>query len=348
MNFPQQIKQHKNESDSFAIILYKLRELGIFRNVTTQDYGIDFEIELVEDGRVCGHCVKVQVKSSDDLHIGTDGRPSIRGIKQTTLRYWAELSYSIPVIALCVDLKTETVYMTEPLFWQAISLLDATNSTKTIYFNKTDTVDALVETISYIAKEYSLREELLAHKWIVRNIRVLFNMYDDSWWYDHGSQNVDKDLFKTFLENARILMMPYLAKSGKSATFEQLFSYDYYYKESDYDEPYNYVVYEGLSHLFRRLLKILDDYRTRVLGSGYFWIYNDDDYFKLIAETIIPTFEDEKALKDFNHDSFFRERKEPNWFSNMLAEIERKSKSRENELMDYLINKYGHYTIYQE
>ena len=52
MNFPKQIQQHKNESDSFAIILYKLRELGIFRNVTSQDYGIDFEIEVVEEERV--------------------------------------------------------------------------------------------------------------------------------------------------------------------------------------------------------------------------------------------------------------------------------------------------------
>lgn len=71
MNFPKQIQQHKNESDSFAIILYKLRDLGIFRNVTSQDYGIDFELELVEDGRVCGHCVKIQVKSSENLK-GTD------------------------------------------------------------------------------------------------------------------------------------------------------------------------------------------------------------------------------------------------------------------------------------
>lgn len=58
--------------------------------MTAQDYGIDFEIELVEDGRVCGHCVKVQVKSSENLYKDKDERPSIGGIKQTTLRYWAE------------------------------------------------------------------------------------------------------------------------------------------------------------------------------------------------------------------------------------------------------------------
>lgn len=44
MNFPKQIQHHKNESDSFAIILYKFRELGILKNVTSQDYWIDFEL----------------------------------------------------------------------------------------------------------------------------------------------------------------------------------------------------------------------------------------------------------------------------------------------------------------
>lgn len=57
MDFPKRIKQRKNESDSFAIILYKLREIGIFRNVTESDYGIDFEIEVVNGEKVEGHCI---------------------------------------------------------------------------------------------------------------------------------------------------------------------------------------------------------------------------------------------------------------------------------------------------
>ena len=59
MDFPKRIKQHKNESDSFAIILYKLREIGIFRNVTESDYGIDFEIEVVNGDKVEGHCLRI-------------------------------------------------------------------------------------------------------------------------------------------------------------------------------------------------------------------------------------------------------------------------------------------------
>jgi hypothetical protein len=38
MDLPKRIKQHKAESDSYAILLYKLKDLGIFRNVTSSDY----------------------------------------------------------------------------------------------------------------------------------------------------------------------------------------------------------------------------------------------------------------------------------------------------------------------
>src|ERR1700683_3097138 len=54
MDLPTRTKQKKAESESYAILLYKLRHLGIFRNLTESDYGIDFEIELVSDGSVTG------------------------------------------------------------------------------------------------------------------------------------------------------------------------------------------------------------------------------------------------------------------------------------------------------
>ena len=105
MDFPTRIRQHKNESDSFAIILYKLREIGIFRNVTESDYGIDFEIEVVNGNKVQGHCIKVQVKSSDNLTVRQkDGIATVGGIEQSSLNYWAEISYNIPVVAIAVDI----------------------------------------------------------------------------------------------------------------------------------------------------------------------------------------------------------------------------------------------------
>ena len=346
MNFPQQIQQHKNESDSFAIILYKLRNLGIFRNVTAQDYGIDFEIELVEDGRVCGHCVKVQVKSSENLYKDKDERPSIGGIKQTTLRYWAELSYSIPVIVLCVDLKTETIYSTGAIFWQAVSLLDATDSTKSIKFKKEISIDELIDEIRKIAKGYSLREELLAHKWLLRNINDIFELYMGSWWYDAYCQTLDLTVFKSFLDNAKVIFAPFVSMYKKyEKNFNQLFSYDYYYRKSDFDGPYNRVVYDGLKLFFILFLKMLDFLRSQVIASGYYWAYNDDDYLKLVVGTKVPTFEDEEELKKFKYDEYFNKEKKTGWFDTFLEEIEKEAKCEKGELMQYLMGKHGYYSF---
>ena len=346
MNFPQQIIQHKNESDSFAIILYKLRELGIFRNVTSQDYGIDFEIELVEDGRVCGHCVKVQVKSSDNLYIDKDGRPSVGGIKQTTLRYWAELSYSIPVIVLCVDLNTEAIYSTGAIFWQAISLLDATDSSKTIKFKNATSTEELLDEIRKIAKGYSLREELMAHKWLLRNISDIFELYAGAWWYDAYCQTLDLNLFRSFLDNAKIVLAPFVCMHKKyEKAFEQLLSYDYYYMKSDCDEPYNRVIYDGLKAFFMLFLRMLDFNRIQVFSSGYYWVYNDDEYLKLVLGTQVPTFEDEEELKKFNHEEYFTKEKKTGWFDAFLDKIEKDSKCEKGELMQYMLDKHGYYTL---
>lgn len=171
MDFPKRIKQHKNESDSFAIILYKLREIGIFRNVTESDYGIDFEIEVVNGDKVEGHCIKVQVKSSDDLNIREDGVATVGGIKQSSLNYWAEISYNLPVVAIAVDVVSETVFVSDALFWQAISKLDNTLSSKTIEFGDCHDDKKNITKLRNLAYGYGLRDFIYAHKWIMRNIR---------------------------------------------------------------------------------------------------------------------------------------------------------------------------------
>jgi len=95
MNLPKRIIQQKHEAESYAILLYKLRKLGVFRNLTENDYGIDFEIEFIENGQVTGKYIKVQVKAAENLKIRKkDKIPTISGIKQSTLLYWAELSFS--------------------------------------------------------------------------------------------------------------------------------------------------------------------------------------------------------------------------------------------------------------
>lgn len=59
MDLPKRTKQQQSEAHSYAVLLYKLRELGIFRNLTENDYGIDFELELVQKDRVTARMVKI-------------------------------------------------------------------------------------------------------------------------------------------------------------------------------------------------------------------------------------------------------------------------------------------------
>jgi hypothetical protein len=76
LDFPTRTKQQKAESASYAILLYKLKGLGIFRNQTESDYGIDFEVELISsEGAVAGEYFKAQVKSAENIYVGDDGVP---------------------------------------------------------------------------------------------------------------------------------------------------------------------------------------------------------------------------------------------------------------------------------
>jgi hypothetical protein len=82
MDLPKRTKQQRSEAHSYAILLYKLRDLGIFRNLTENDYGIDFELELISKEQVTARVAKIQVKSAEDLKLRADKRPSVGGIKE--------------------------------------------------------------------------------------------------------------------------------------------------------------------------------------------------------------------------------------------------------------------------
>jgi len=131
---PKRTAQKKTEADSYAVINYKLGDLGIFRGQTENDYGIDVDLELEQAGFVTGKSVKIQVKSSENLKLRLDGTPSIGGIKQSTLNYWCQIAFRTSVLAYAVDLATEKIYVTADLFWQATKLIDGSAKTKSISF----------------------------------------------------------------------------------------------------------------------------------------------------------------------------------------------------------------------
>ncbi|MCL1092656.1 DUF4365 domain-containing protein [Shewanella kaireitica] len=320
MDLPNQIKQHKAESDSYAILLYHLRDVGIFRNVTENDYGIDFEIEFVEDRRVVGNYIKAQVKASEKLVIrNSDSVPTISGIKQSTLNYWAQLSFKSHVVAYAVDLKTENIYISKPLFWDVISKIDRSNSTKTIEFlPHQNGLKSQVPVAKVFTKAYSvfpsLLDEIYNHKLGLKNLKRFASLYADVFHYDICSEVESQDDFATFLEVCKVLLVHENFDNSKFSDEEKKYRYSHQYwcnqsVNSGYDdEVVNFIARKPMEVLFPLYLDALQKYENRVFSGQYFWLHKDPTYLRLVYENIIPTARDHDGISDLGYD-YPRERR---------------------------------------
>jgi hypothetical protein len=340
MNFPKRIEQHKHESDSFATILYKLKEIGIFRNITESDYGIDFEIEVVNGNQVEGHCIKVQVKSSDKLTVRKrDGHARVGGIKQSTLYYWAELSYNVPIVAIAVDLTEGKIYISDNLFWQAVSLIDATEKdkrpkSKSIDFGKWREIQDEIKRLKRIAYGYGLRDELNAHKWMLRNLISVLALYENSVHCHNGYSTEEDIVFRSFLESARILLgIKSYPEDEDIKSLEKLFDYSFIKNTTKSGEIGYDVARKVMVCIFEILLPRLRLYQVKVFNSAYYWAYKDPDYLKLVISTDIPKENDEKELCEYGRRNPFDETLErEQTFTKVIDEIEKRYNLPPNEL----------------
>ncbi|WP_179007387.1 DUF4365 domain-containing protein [Winogradskyella forsetii] len=331
MNFPKRIKQHKSQSDSFAILLYRLKDIGIFRNVTENDYGIDFEIEFVHNDELIGKYLKAQVKSAEEVYVRNDGVPTVSGIKQSTLLYWTELSFRTHVVVFAVDLKTERIYFTKSIFWQATVLLDKSEKSKTIEFlpaiqlvskddSKTEKeIEKFENTISglnvkKIAYESSISDIIYAHRTLLRNLKSVFELYADTWHYDAWTEVQQLDVFKTVLECSKILIGFDLPKEIDGLNNEErknLFSFDYWARKTDWswDDVSNQIAKMPLKVIYPTLLDKIQFYSNLILEASHYWIYKDRAYLKLVHFTKIPTSRKHSELfaVDYNYNDFENE-----------------------------------------
>ena len=103
-SLPNRPEQHINEQKSIAILLYSLRNFGIVRSISSNDYGIDLEYEFVHNQQVTGRIIKIQLKAKKKVNQTKEGYITVNKLKQSTLNYWAELSYYTNVFIVLVDL----------------------------------------------------------------------------------------------------------------------------------------------------------------------------------------------------------------------------------------------------
>lgn len=331
MKLPTRIQQHKAESDSYAILVYKLRSLGIFRNVTESDYGIDFEVELVHGDQVTGRYFKAQVKSSEKIGIRKkDKVPVVGGIKESTLYYWTELSYKTHVILYAVDLKTEEIYVSKPIFWQAAALINGDGKSKSVEFIATPSRPAITPELKTklpllftlrFALSPSLPDTLYAHKTALRYFRQFMSLYVDVFHYDFHCEIHDPDVLSTLLDVAAILLWnkeQELDGAGLSAADRKgLFSFDHWVRNSgDWatSEVTNLSAQSPVSVLIPLVVAALRRMRQLVFESKYYWSNMDRPYLKLVYETPLPKDTTKDTLNKWGYE-FDKFSHQPNDFS---------------------------------
>lgn len=304
MDFPKRTKQQRSEANSYAILLYKLRHLGIFRNLTENDYGIDFELELINDDQVTARAVKIQVKSAEKLKLGADKTPSVGGIKQSTLTYWCELSYRTNVIAYAVDLDTETIYVSRNLFWQATKAIDGSGASKSIRFmaaGEDGDLTAKVATLIW-AFAPNAADHVYAHTLALRRLKDFLELLGDAYHYDPGTQ-LEILPFRDLLEASRILLWNQGSEIWSDKSDQKHWaSYEYWVQKSEADKWDGLSCYAAqpiLSALLPALMKALRTYREAVLAGKYYWSHRNPEFLQLVYETALPADDDRQGLIDW-------------------------------------------------
>jgi hypothetical protein len=286
MNLPKRILQHQIESKSYAILLYKLRNIGIFRNLTENDYGIDFEIEVVRDGKVTGKFIKAQVKGTEKIKIRKkDKVPTISGIKQSTLYYWTELSQKVNVIIFAVDIKSENIYMTKPIFWQAVSLLDKYGKSKTIEFLSVDKYHG--EVASILTTMYAISPSISDYKYfhinLIRNLKDFLDLYWGVYGNDVQCTLHEPEVFRHFLEICQKLLWERSVKEQfPKLDQDSFYDFNYWSNKGGYGEHNNYICRTPMGILMPVLLNEVQRLYKRVLDSTYYWLHKDISYLQLV------------------------------------------------------------------
>lgn len=293
MDLPKRTIQQQHEAESYAILLYKLRKVGIFRNLCENDYGIDFEIELVSNGKVTGKYIKIQVKSSENLKPRKKDKVlTISGIKQSTLAYWAELSFSTNVLVYAVDLSNENIYLTRPIFWQASRLIDRGNRDKTIEFIPISEYHTEVAEIltSIYAIAPTIRDHIYFHSIILRNLKQFLDLYCDVFHLDAHMPINEPDLFRYFLESCnRLLWHKRISEKFPEEDRGHIYSLNHWEGKTKYRELYNCICQIPMGILIPELLDELVSLRQRVLSGSYYWIHKDISYLRLVYGHEFPT-----------------------------------------------------------
>jgi hypothetical protein len=109
MQLPKRFDTHVTETASGKIFQEIFPDEWIIREVTERDYGIDYYLEICDNGFVTGKLLSIQLKGSENIRTNASGSSvTYYDVKPSTFNYWNQLP--IPVIFLYIDTTTKNCF----------------------------------------------------------------------------------------------------------------------------------------------------------------------------------------------------------------------------------------------
>lgn len=170
------------EREGVAAVNKVIGHMGlIFREQPTSDYGIDAQIETIENGYATGRLIAVQIKSGNSYFDETNENGIVYRGDRTHYRYW--INHSLPVIIVLYNPQDDMCY------WQVINketaeLTEKGWKTEIPFSNQLDRAKHELKSIADRLTEYEKRFNsfLLAKPWmdeIVNENQIVLNV--DEW-----------------------------------------------------------------------------------------------------------------------------------------------------------------------
>lgn len=271
------------EQKSLAILLYYLKSQGIVRRIAENDYGIDLEYELSHNQFVYGKTLKIQLKAKRNIRVNRDNTLTISKIKQSTLNYWAQVSYYSNVLLVVVDIEKEQIHVSDPIFWDAVKLIDNTERTKSIKIEMHEDPNAVsLLLINAFTLAPCFSEVRLYHKMALNMIKGFIEEWLFSKCCDYDTEVDDYYNFDCLLEISKTLLWNIQLddKVGKINKEKR------WYDRSSYYNSCGYINYRDINKtyyvLLDHLIKYLIDIREKMIASFMFWVCKDMEYYKYV------------------------------------------------------------------
>jgi hypothetical protein len=298
-NLPRRSRQHVSEDISIRVFQRCLPAHWIFRDQGTRnDYGIDAEVELVgASGEMRGHIAKVQLKGKQSVKRDRQGRVSVGGIKQSTLRYWLSLSRYANVILAITDNGAEDAYFTA-VFWPATKLLDAADRSKTLKFNGEWSLKSKVGPVLFAMLTIQRPWEIVRHHEDL--LRALPRVLHDFLWVcqaDAWTIHEPSEVTERWLRSGRGLMGVALEDEDL-----RLFDFRWWCAESERvwgDSPMRGTIRETYTKTFALVFPQMAAISERVLEGRYFWSREAPEYMALVENTPVPIRYDWEGITAF-------------------------------------------------